>query len=471
MTTQTAARTTPPKAPPTGRAPRPAATRQSTPPRRKVAFAQPEPQGHRVCLYGGGGTGKTTLACNAPGPVAIFDLETSLPVLRPQLPEELDLRIVAGVETWQDLRGALHADGWQDVGTIVIDSVTRAEELCAAWVLANVPLDNGRRAERLEDYGWGKQFGHIYDTFLALLGDLDRLTSNQDRVGFAYAHKPFCVITKAVDLIIEPSMYQHGVNLYHRGGNISLSNMIYFITRSLAGEAYLWELLEALQRFVRQPSPTTYAVLERALESKTGLRRGKAHSRQPLREVLGFLHLPLLAMDVRDLGRLSSEDLEICFTFALCLMGSWARRLGQDMLLIHDANSEMSKQRGLWEKIVSPHVPPAKVGWDRRTMEFPIRVRETRFESSRDWAGLQLADVLAGALAEPLRPLNQPDGLRCDYVNKLCAVLGEWSCEEHIWPEAKFTPDELETDGGFVSDPVQHMMDLVSRREETEQGD
>jgi len=168
MTTQAAARPMPPKAP------QPSAPRQSAPPRRKVAFAQPQPQGHRVCLYGSGGSGKTSLACGAPGPVAIFDLETSLPVLRPQLPEELDLRIVAGVESWQDLRGALHADGWQDVGTIVIDSVTRAEELCAAWVLANVPLDNGRRAERLEDYGWGKQFGHIYDTFLALLGDLDR---------------------------------------------------------------------------------------------------------------------------------------------------------------------------------------------------------------------------------------------------------------------------------------------------------
>jgi len=304
-----------------------------------------------------------------------------------------------------------------------------------------------------------------------ILGFLDYLTSNQDRIGFAYAHKPFCVVTKAVDLIIEPSMHEHRVNLYHRGGNIALSNMLYFITRSLGGEAYLRELLEALQGFVRQPSSATYTVLERALESKTGLRRGGRHSPKPLSETLGLLHLPLLAMDVRDLARLSSEDLEICFTFALCLMRSWAQRLGQDILLIHDASSEMSKQRGLWEKIVSPHVPPVTVGWDRRTMQFPIRVRETRFECSRDWAGLQLADIMAGALSELLRSIAEPEGARSDYAKKLCAVLGEWSCEEHVWPEAKFTPRELETDGDFANDPLQHMMDLVSRREQAEHGD
>ena len=150
MTALAKPRTLPPR-------PQPAAGRQparrpegSAPPhRKKVAFGAIQPQGHRVCLYGGGGTGKTTLACNAPGPVAVFDLELSMPVLRPQLPAEADIRIVDGVESWQQLRDALHADGWDDIRTIVIDSVTKAEELAAAWVLENVLVDEKRRATRL----------------------------------------------------------------------------------------------------------------------------------------------------------------------------------------------------------------------------------------------------------------------------------------------------------------------------------
>jgi len=177
MTTATAPPKPPtraPQAPPPSRPKGNAPSRQPPGPRKRIAFGKIEPQGHRACLYGGGGTGKTTLACNAPGPVAIFDLELSIPVLRPQLPAEADIRVVAGVETWQEFREALHASGWDGIGTIVVDSVTKAEELAAAWVLANVPTEKGKKAERLEDYGWGKQFGHIYDTFLCLLGDLDQ---------------------------------------------------------------------------------------------------------------------------------------------------------------------------------------------------------------------------------------------------------------------------------------------------------
>jgi hypothetical protein len=44
------------------------------------------------------------------------------------------------------------------------------EELLASHGLVPFLFDAGQ-LERLEDYGWGRQFGHIYDTFLALLGD------------------------------------------------------------------------------------------------------------------------------------------------------------------------------------------------------------------------------------------------------------------------------------------------------------
>ena len=155
-------------------APQSAPNRQPPVARKKVAFGSIQPQGHRIVLYGPGGIGKTTLAALAPAPVAFIDLDESMPVLRPQLPGDLDIRLVSGVSTWQDLREMLAATGWDGIHTIVIDSVTKAEELAAAWVLANVKKENGQKAERLEDYGWGRQFGHIYDTFLALLGDLDQ---------------------------------------------------------------------------------------------------------------------------------------------------------------------------------------------------------------------------------------------------------------------------------------------------------
>jgi len=145
----------------------------SKPPTRKrsmLSFSKAAPHvGHRVVLFGPGGVGKTSLADLAPGPVASFDLDDSLAVLQPENTQRID-----NVETWDELRSSLNGDGWDDVKTLVIDSGTRAEELAVAWTIANVPHEKGIGIKRIEDYGYGKGYQHVYDTFLLLLGDLDR---------------------------------------------------------------------------------------------------------------------------------------------------------------------------------------------------------------------------------------------------------------------------------------------------------
>lgn len=146
----------------------------------KLRFGSVETtSGHALVVYGPGGIGKTTLAATAPGPVGFFDLENSLPKLKPQLdnaPVEIDIRPVVGIATWQDLRDALNSDGWNDIRTIVIDSGTRAEEMAIDWTLKNTPIGQKQYAKSVEDYGYGKGYTHVYDTFLPLLSDLERHT-------------------------------------------------------------------------------------------------------------------------------------------------------------------------------------------------------------------------------------------------------------------------------------------------------
>ena len=167
MKTATAPRRTPPprRQPPT----RP----KAAPSRPRVAFGEITPQGHRIGVFGPGGIGKTTLSATAPGPVAFIDLDDSLPILKPSL-GDLDVRRVESIDGWQDVRDVLHGEGWDEIRTMVIDSATKAEELALAWTLANVPHDKQDvRVQRIEDYGYGKGYQHVYETFLSLLGDLD----------------------------------------------------------------------------------------------------------------------------------------------------------------------------------------------------------------------------------------------------------------------------------------------------------
>lgn len=128
--------------------------------------------GHRIVLYGPGGIGKTTLASQLPGPVAFIDLDESLPRLAHQL-QGSGVLPVNGVNDWQALRDTLQSDGWKDIKTIVIDTATKAEEMAVAYTLANTVID-GKRSTSVEGYGFGKGYGFVFDTFLTLLGDLDR---------------------------------------------------------------------------------------------------------------------------------------------------------------------------------------------------------------------------------------------------------------------------------------------------------
>lgn len=134
-----------------------------------VQFNKPaEAAGHRIVLYGPGGIGKTTLAAQLPGPVVFFDLDESLARLKVR-----DVTTARSV-SWSELRAQLGANGWDGVKSIVIDTATRAEELCETHVVATIPHEKGHKVNSLEGYGFGKGVVHLFDTFLPLLGDLDR---------------------------------------------------------------------------------------------------------------------------------------------------------------------------------------------------------------------------------------------------------------------------------------------------------
>lgn len=145
----------------------------------KVSFAKVgQGSGHRVALFGPGGVGKTTLACTAPGTVAMFDLDESLPRLRGKFAAwQVDEPVVIpNINTFADVANALNADGWDGIKTIAIDSTSKLEELAIAHVLATVKMQDGSTAANIEAYGYGKGYQHVYDVFNTLFPILDRHT-------------------------------------------------------------------------------------------------------------------------------------------------------------------------------------------------------------------------------------------------------------------------------------------------------
>lgn len=164
--------------------------KQTTPPSQPPPSNKPQPvqikfghisdaSGHRIMTYGTGGIGKTELAAKLAlmlngKHVAFVDADESLPRLRGQFIEQkVPQPLVVPVDSWSSLRSALSSPGWDDIGGIVLDSVTKIEEWAVAHTVETVKHEKGHKVSCIEDYGYGKGYGHVFDTFLPILSDLD----------------------------------------------------------------------------------------------------------------------------------------------------------------------------------------------------------------------------------------------------------------------------------------------------------
>lgn len=139
----------------------------------------------KTVLYSSGGAGKTSLAANIEqcGIKPLFlDLE--------QGSAFVDVARIDTITTWDELRAVLHDESiWSDYSAVVVDSLTRAEEMAVAWTVRNVPHpDKGVFVNSLEGYGFGKGFTFVYETFLQLLADLDAHV-RRDRHVICTAHE------------------------------------------------------------------------------------------------------------------------------------------------------------------------------------------------------------------------------------------------------------------------------------------
>lgn len=142
-----------------------------------------------VTIYGPGGIGKTSFACAAPSPVVLKVEDGVGRSLFPDTPS-------AAIETWTELRAALASSALHEFQTVVVDSITRAEELAVAHMLATMKKnDRGEVAKSIEDYGFGKGYQFLYDIFLCLLQDCQQFHVKHGRNVVLIAHDCASTVT------------------------------------------------------------------------------------------------------------------------------------------------------------------------------------------------------------------------------------------------------------------------------------
>ena len=130
-----------------------------------------ENEGEKMIVYGGEGMGKTTLASMSPDPIFIGLDDGGRKIRHPKTGEPV--KAVHGVETFEDLRDALHSPGLFDSGkTIVLDTITVAEKRAEPYLFRTIKVGD-QYPTNIEQYGFGKGYKHLLDIMRVLLQDCE----------------------------------------------------------------------------------------------------------------------------------------------------------------------------------------------------------------------------------------------------------------------------------------------------------
>lgn len=269
-----------------------------------------------------------------------------------------------------------------------------------------------------------------------------------------FNHKKYQLVTKMADIIAETVYYNHGLDFYANGRNIAFCNVFFYGFPTLIGSNEFSHFLNITNQMFRLRKETNYNDFISLLEvhQNSGLSR---HFREMLlwdqqESYSGLVSLP-------------EKILDDTISMELQLMNMWARSTEKHFEITHDQSGMIATHKDVWGSLTSPDIAAAVVGRDCRLMYFPLRVKETNLADSKNWAGLQLVDVIAGAVtrAAGWYAKGQPED---PYAEALSNILDFTNTDifSGLWPSTNVTPEALNAEGGLVRDPIEYVASLLA---------
>lgn len=285
----------------------------------------------------------------------------------------------------------------------------------------------------------------------SILSFLEHLINDSACVKTWVVDKRFACVANMVEFVLEPAMCDSGVNLYERGGNVALSNLLYIGLGLPSAESFAARLSDAYLAWVRQRDGDSLCALRAIL--------GEGTLELTDNPILSDL-LPAISICIDRLDEPPPKDsLDFALTAAFQLLAWWRYEIDGEIEVAHDVSANMSRREDVWRALTNPDWPPRVFAAPSSTlkMKFPVAVSRTQFLRSEDSAGLQLADVVAGTYTNLLK-LPADDRFRLD----LLELIGELPVHAML-PTDLVTPDQLNTEHFDGADFLDFVTDGLAR--------
>ncbi|ENQ8703503.1 DUF3800 domain-containing protein [Vibrio harveyi] len=262
-----------------------------------------------------------------------------------------------------------------------------------------------------------------------------------DTVSIELMHKRYMVVTKIVDLIVEPVLYTEGIDLYENGGNIGLSNLLYMCLPLYCDGVHVEGFYRSFVFMIREQTQESidrfYQSIELLMESCSDDEFRLEFLFVLLYRTKGYIDESLAGIDK------SALDPSIPSLFCQCV--TWGKLHPKGFHIVHDDSHAISQKADLYAKFMDWTQDDIEIGYDRRTFTLPLKARSLQFGDSTQYPQLQVADIIASSVAYWAAGIAS--GETEDYFFKELdgLNLNRLLTPNVIWPTQKVTPKELGT--------------------------
>lgn len=280
------------------------------------------------------------------------------------------------------------------------------------------------------------------------------LTPEKAKVFLVY--KPYLITTKIVDMLIENLLHRDGIDLFENGGNIALSNVLFYCIPAFCGENAFQKIQQTFIEMVRTKENAGIMNFYSAVFEA----RKKCNSPQLLPELETITRTREILRDSMSGWR--HTDLDPALPCFMNLSGAWSDQFGEAFSILHDESKAIDFDKDLFESLMNPNAEDIRVGRDRRTTPLFIKSTGITFADSKVVKQIQVADVLAGATAY-LGCGSAGLPVETDFQRNMDAVIQKLIIGS-IWPTPEVTPKGLGTDVQFLGETEERVgMEIMKR--------
>ncbi|MGA2030099.1 MAG: hypothetical protein ABSG87_08510 [Verrucomicrobiota bacterium] len=129
------------------------------------------------------------------------------------------------------------------------------------------------------------------------------------------------------------------------------------------------------------------------------------------------------------------------------VVNHWGKSIGCFYEVVADESKVLAKERARLLKFSNPDLKPISVGYDRRKMDYPLKVSDILAVNSKAHHQVQFADILSGAITNAAKArtkgLLRPKTFAHD-VMELC--FSKKLIVDGVWPSDEIDPKDLGTE-------------------------